>query len=67
VVGAATVLHRRADGQPWPCRSAWLVAFHCRSRGAVGHAAQGFSFWAIAEAVAIASVAYSDPLSNRPS
>jgi len=25
------VLHRRADGQPWPCRLAWLL----RSIGAV--------------------------------
>jgi hypothetical protein len=31
-VGAAGVLCiARADGQPWPCRSAWLVAFRCRS------------------------------------
>jgi hypothetical protein len=24
---AAGVLHRRADGQPWPCASVWLLAF----------------------------------------
>lgn len=30
-IGAAGVLHRRADGQPWPCRLAWLL----RSIGAV--------------------------------
>ena len=26
--GAAGVLIAGADGQPWPCRSAWLLAFH---------------------------------------
>ena len=26
-IAAAGLLHRRGDGHPWPCRSAWLLAF----------------------------------------
>jgi hypothetical protein len=32
-----------ADVQPWPCRSAWLLAFRRRSLGAAGHAGWRFS------------------------
>jgi hypothetical protein len=35
-----------ADRQPRPCRSAWPLAFHGRTRGVIGRAARGFSFWA---------------------
>ena len=28
-IGAARVCIAGADGQPWPSRWAWLVAFHC--------------------------------------
>jgi hypothetical protein len=30
----------RADGQPWPCRSAWLVAFRTSSLGRVKRLAE---------------------------
>jgi hypothetical protein len=29
--GAARVLHRRGGRQSWPCRSAWMLAFHSGS------------------------------------
>jgi hypothetical protein len=32
-IGAAGLLHRRGERQPWPCRSSWLVAFHSGSLG----------------------------------
>jgi hypothetical protein len=31
VHGAALLLHRRGGRQPWPCRSAWLLAFQSDS------------------------------------